>query len=76
MSTHKMVTRSKKGSSTKKKNIPPSQEFDEDDIDIILITEPRKTSESSAFTHIDVKNYLNLIMNEFFSYFFNSLGDI
>ena len=33
MSTHKMVTRSKKGSSTKKKNIPPSQEFDEDDID-------------------------------------------
>ena len=35
--------------------------LDEDDIDIILITEPRKTSESSAFTHIDVKNYLNLI---------------
>ena len=34
--------------------------LDEDDIDIILITEPRKTSESSAFTHIDVKNYLNL----------------
>ena len=25
------------------------------DIDIILLTEPRKTSESSAFTHIDVK---------------------
>ena len=24
----------------------------DDDIDIILITEPRKTSESSAFTHI------------------------
>jgi hypothetical protein len=35
--------------------------LDHDDIDIILITEPRKTSESSAFTHIDVKNYLNLI---------------
>ena len=35
--------------------------LNEDDIDIILITEPRKTSESSAFTHIDVKNYLNLI---------------
>ena len=31
------------------------------DIDIILITEPRKTSESSAFTHIDVENYLNFI---------------
>ena len=28
----------------------------ENDLDIILITEPRKTSESSAFTHIDVKN--------------------
>jgi len=31
----------------------------EDDIDIVLLTEPRKTSESSAFTHIDVNNYLN-----------------
>ena len=29
-----------------------------DDLDIILITEPRKTSESSAFTHIEVENYL------------------
>lgn len=29
-----------------------------DDLDIILITEPRKTSESSAFTHIQVENYL------------------
>ena len=35
--------------------------LDDDDIDIILITEPRKTSESSAFTHWDVKNYLNYI---------------
>ena len=26
--------------------------LDDNDIDIILITEPRKTSESSAFTHI------------------------
>ena len=32
--------------------------LDDDDIDIILLTEPRKTSESSAFTHIDVNNYL------------------
>jgi len=30
----------------------------DDDIDIILLTEPRKTSESSAFTHVDVNNYL------------------
>ena len=29
----------------------------DNDIDIILITEPRKTSESSAFTHIDVEKY-------------------
>ena len=33
----------------------------EDDLDIILITEPRKTSESSAFTDIDVKKYLSYI---------------
>ena len=31
----------------------------EDDLDIILITEPRKTSESSAFTDTDVKKYLS-----------------
>lgn len=36
----------------------------DEDIDIILITEPRKTSESSAFTHVDVKNYINFINNE------------
>ena len=33
----------------------------ENDIDIILITEPRKTSESSSFTHIDVKRYLKYV---------------
>jgi hypothetical protein len=33
--------------------------LNEDDIDIVLLTEPRKTSESSSFTHIDVNNYLN-----------------
>ena len=33
--------------------------LEDNDIDIILLTEPRKTSESSAFTHIDVNNYLN-----------------
>ena len=31
--------------------------LDDNDIDIILLTEPRKTSESSAFTHLDVNNY-------------------
>ena len=36
----------------------------EDDIDVILITEPRKTSESSAFTHIDVKRYLKYVNYE------------
>ncbi len=38
--------------------------LDDDDIDIILITEPRKTSESSAFTHIDVQKYLKFINRE------------
>ena len=33
----------------------------DEDIDIVLITEPRKSSESSAFTHIDVKKYINFI---------------
>ena len=35
-----------------------------DDIDIILITEPRKTSESSTFTHQQVINYLKYVNNE------------
>ena len=33
-------------------------------IDLILITEPRKTSESSAFTHIDVQNYIKFTNSE------------
>ena len=36
-------------------------DLSEDDLDIILITEPRKTSESSSFTHDDVSNYLKYI---------------
>ena len=36
----------------------------DDDIDIILLTEPRKTSPSSAFTNFDVVNYLNYINND------------
>ena len=35
----------------------------EDDIDIILLTEPRKTSESSSFTHVDVLKYLTCVNN-------------
>ena len=36
----------------------------DDDIDIILITEPRKTSESSAFTHIEVLDYLSYVKSD------------
>lgn len=36
-------------------------DLSEDDLDIILITEPRKTSESSSFTHDDVLNYLKYV---------------
>ena len=30
------------------------------DIDIILLTEPRKLSETSSFNHKDIKEYLNV----------------
>ena len=33
----------------------------DNNIDLILITEPRKTSESSAFTHIDVQKYKKFV---------------
>lgn len=33
-------------------------DLNDDDIDIILITEPRRTSESSAYSDLEVKNYL------------------
>ncbi len=36
----------------------------QDDLDIILITEPRKTSESSAFTNNEVLNYKKYINNK------------
>tara|TARA_B100001996_G_C18670395_1_gene596527 strand:+ start:3275 stop:4318 length:1044 start_codon:yes stop_codon:yes gene_type:complete len=36
----------------------------EEDLDVILITEPRKTSESSAFTNNDVLKYKNYINND------------
>ena len=38
-------------------------DLSEDDIDIILLTEPRKTSESSSFTHVDVLKYLTCVNN-------------
>ena len=38
--------------------------LDDDDIDIILLTEPRKTSESSAYTHIDVWYYKKFIKKD------------
>ena len=43
--------------------------LNDDDIDIILLTEPRKTSESSAFTHIDVNNYLKYDVNQIYLLF-------
>lgn len=33
----------------------------QNDLDIILITEPRRTSESSAFTDLDVRKYLSFV---------------
>ena len=35
--------------------------LDDDDIDLILMTEPRKTSESSAFTHVDILKYISYV---------------
>jgi len=35
--------------------------LDNEDIDLILLTEPRKTSESSAFTHMDIFKYQKLV---------------
>ncbi len=38
--------------------------LDDNDIDLILLTEPRKTSESSAFTHIDILKYRQFVKND------------
>tara|TARA_B100001173_G_C16030541_1_gene566544 strand:- start:3309 stop:4352 length:1044 start_codon:yes stop_codon:yes gene_type:complete len=48
----------------KKNNHEVVNHLKDDDIDLILITEPRKTSESSAFTHIDVMEYLTYIKKD------------
>ena len=39
-------------------------ELDDEDIDLILITEPRKTSESSSFTHLDVSKYIQAVKKD------------
>ena len=38
--------------------------LNDSDIDLILITEPRKTSESSAFTNYDVEKYLKYVKHD------------
>ena len=38
--------------------------LDDDDIDVILLTEPRRTSESSAFTHIDILRYRDFVKRD------------
>ena len=38
--------------------------LDDDDIDLILMTEPRKTSESSSFTHIDIMKYISFVKKD------------
>ena len=45
----------------KKKGHTVINHLDHEDIDLILLTEPRKTSESSAFTHIDIFKYQKLV---------------
>ncbi len=44
-----------------KKNIDVVSNLIEDDIDIILLTEPRRFTESSSFSHIDIKNYIDKV---------------
>ena len=46
------------------KGVTVINSLNHDDIDIILITEPRKTSESSAYTHIDVAKYLEYVKKD------------
>ena len=46
------------------KGIDVVTDLDDDDIDIILMTEPRFTSPSSAYTHLDVNKYLNFVKRD------------
>ena len=43
------------------KNIEVIHDLYDKDIDIIILTDPRKSSYSSTFTHEDIKNYLKYI---------------
>ena len=44
-----------------KNNYEVVYNLEDDDIDIILLTEPRRTSESSMFTHIDILKYRQFV---------------
>ena len=48
----------------KSKGHEVTNNLDDENIDIILITEPRKTSESSSFTHVDIMKYIQLVNKE------------
>jgi len=47
-----------------KKNHEVINHLLDDDIDLILITEPRRTSESSAYTHLDVIDYIKYVKSD------------
>ena len=38
--------------------------LEDDDVDLILLTEPRRTSESSSFTHIDILKYRQFVKSD------------
>lgn len=44
--------------------IEVTNDLDSNDIDIILLTEPRRFTEASSFNHIDVFNYINKVNEE------------
>ena len=46
------------------KGIDVVTDLEDDDIDIILMTEPRYTSPSSAYTHMDINKYLNFVKRD------------
>ena len=46
------------------KNFQVITDLNDDDIDIILLTEPRRYTRSSSFTHLDIKDYLNNVKND------------
>ena len=46
------------------KNIDVVSNLDHEDIDLILLTEPRRFTQISSFTHLDIKRYLTNIKND------------